>query len=65
MWIGTPFVTPNRLLASQEEELFAIKFALPLYYNECKVEWEGGWETDVISLCRPLLFVRNRCFCNV
>jgi hypothetical protein len=64
-WIGTHFVTPERLLASQEEELFAIKLALPLHYNEWTDEWKGGWETDVISLRRPLLLVRNICFCNV
>jgi hypothetical protein len=56
---------PEILLASQEEELFVMKFALPLHYNEWTDEWEDGWETCVISLRRPLLFLCHIYFCSV
>jgi hypothetical protein len=60
------FMTPERLLASQEEELFAMKLALPLHYNEWADEWKDGWEEiGVMSLRRPLLFLCNICFCSV
>jgi len=38
-------MTPERPLASQEEELFAMKLALPLHYSEWTDERENGRET--------------------
>jgi hypothetical protein len=45
------------------EACYRVNFTFTLlHYNEWKDECEGGWETDVISLRRPLFFVGKYVF---